>query len=285
MMEILRVFNNNVILAREPGGQEVVLTGRGVGYQKRTGDAVDPDRVARRFVPADALDATGFAALVAEIPPEHLALADEALTLAEGRVASNVGSSVLIAVADHLSFAIKRQRQGIVVDLPLYAEVAHLYPEELATARAMLRHINGQLDAPLPESEAVAMAMHLVNAGFATGNLAPTYQMTEVLRQVFDVVEQSTGQELDRQGVNAARFIAHLRYFFVRVHDGHQFDDGRGGVQQAMATAYPAAYQTALHIQAMLELRLGVSVTSDEVTYLTMHVARLTEGHRTAPLS
>ncbi|WP_229658712.1 CAT RNA binding domain-containing protein [Nesterenkonia cremea] len=31
-MEVLRTFNNNVILARSPQGQDVVLTGRGLGF-------------------------------------------------------------------------------------------------------------------------------------------------------------------------------------------------------------------------------------------------------------
>ena len=38
-MQILRVFNNNVVLAR--GGEgEVVVTGRGVGFGARRGDVV-----------------------------------------------------------------------------------------------------------------------------------------------------------------------------------------------------------------------------------------------------
>lgn len=277
-MEILRVFNNNVVLASEPGGREVVLTGRGIGYQGRPGDAVDDARVARRFVPAEDVDPNGFAALVAGIPPEHIALADDALATIGGRVADNVSTSLLIAVADHLSFAIKRQRQGIAMDFPLRAEVAHLYPEEFAAAQSMVARVNMLVADPLPDDEATALAMHLVNAGFATGNLAPTYQMTEVLKQVFDVVENSLGQSFDRQGVNAARFIAHLRYFFVRIHDGKQINEQRGAIQQAITASYPEAYRTALHIQAMLELRLDVTVTPDEISYLTLHVARLAES-------
>ncbi|HBX81690.1 MAG TPA: transcription antiterminator BglG, partial [Propionibacteriaceae bacterium] len=40
-MYILRVFNTNVVLARDGGGREVVLTGRGLGYQARPGQQVD----------------------------------------------------------------------------------------------------------------------------------------------------------------------------------------------------------------------------------------------------
>ena len=34
-MHILRVFNNNVVLARDDTGREIVLTGRGLGFQAR----------------------------------------------------------------------------------------------------------------------------------------------------------------------------------------------------------------------------------------------------------
>ena len=76
-MEVLRVFNNNVILARD-AGEVVVLTGRGLGFHARVGQPVDQARVVRRFVPTDGRPASQLGALLAEIPPEHVALAAEA---------------------------------------------------------------------------------------------------------------------------------------------------------------------------------------------------------------
>ena len=114
-----------------------------------------------------------------------------------------------------------------------------------------------QLHVQLPDDEAVALAMHLVNAGFASGNLASTYRMTEVLRQVFDIVEQSLGASFDRQGVNAARFVTHLRYFFVRLHSAQQFDEGRVSFAKAIRESYREAYTCAVKVQAVLQMRLG----------------------------
>lgn len=37
-MEILRVFNNNVVLAKGGDGGEVILTGRGLGFQAAGAD-------------------------------------------------------------------------------------------------------------------------------------------------------------------------------------------------------------------------------------------------------
>lgn len=54
-MDVLRVFNNNVVLAKD-GNSEVILTGRGIGFQAKPGQHVDDAKIVRRFVPADGKD-------------------------------------------------------------------------------------------------------------------------------------------------------------------------------------------------------------------------------------
>jgi beta-glucoside operon transcriptional antiterminator len=52
------------------------------------------------------------------------------------------------------------------------------------------------------------------------------------------------------------------------------------GLASAIRTAYPQAYASATKLQAVLELRLGQPLTEDEVTYLTLHVARMVDSAR-----
>lgn len=279
-MEVLRVFNNNVVLARADNQEEVIVTGRGLGYQAKPGHTLDETKIVRVFVPQDGRDADNFGALVAAIPPEHLLLADEALQIARRSLSSPVSSTTVVGLADHLSFAIKRMRQGIDFEYPLRAEVAHLYPVELRTAQEVLDFVNTRIEQALPEAEAVPIALHLVNAGFATGDLSLTYQMTGVFTQLFDVLEKAYDRPFDRDTVNAARFITHLRYFFVRAQTGRQLDDGATTLSKAIRQSYPEAYATALKLMTVLELRLDEPLTEDEVTYLTLHVARMVEDLR-----
>lgn len=279
-MEVLRVFNNNVVLARDADRGEVILTGRGLGFQAKPGQQVDEAKVVRVFVPEDGRNADNFGALVAAIPPEHLALADQALEIARGGMAGPLNSTTVVALADHLSFAIKRLRQGLNIEYPLRAEVAHLYPDELRMGQQIVDFVNDRLEDQLPRDESVAVALHLVNAGFASGDLSYTYQMTGVFAQLFEVLEQAYGRAFDRETVNAARFITHLRYFFVRAHTGRQLAEGSTGLGSAIREAYPEAFGTALKLQAVLELRLGEPLTDDEVTYLTLHVARMADDLR-----
>jgi beta-glucoside operon transcriptional antiterminator len=281
-LTIVKVFNNNVVLASDPAGGQVVLTGRGLGFGARPGQPADLDKVVQTFLPS-VVDGDSLGQLLADIPPEHLDLASRALDEAGVELGETPRGALVVALADHLSFAIKRQRQGITVEYPLRAEVQHLYPRELDQARRVLDHVNRHLPEPLRDAETVAVALHLVNAGFASGDLSATHQMTGVIQQAFDVVEQHFGRSFDLGGVNAARFITHLRYFFVRASDEKQLDEGRPTFGSAIREAFPEAYQCAARLRAVLELRLGTTITDDETTYLTMHVARLAADDRKDP--
>lgn len=173
------------------------------------------------------------------------------------------------------SFAVKRIRSGISFDYPMLVEVPHLYAAEYQTARRVLAQLNESLSTQLPAEEAVAITLHLVNASFATEDLSTAYQMTEILRQLFSVLESALGDRFDRSSVHVARFVTHLRYFFVRMHADSQFELDSPSMTSAIRADYPEAYDIALKLKAILELRLGKPIKGSELTYLTIHIARL----------
>ena len=70
-MEVLKVFNNNVVLARERTAGTSLLTGRGLGFAARRGDAVDATKVSRSSTGRRARRHQ-LSVFLTEIPPEHL---------------------------------------------------------------------------------------------------------------------------------------------------------------------------------------------------------------------
>lgn len=274
-MDILRVLNNNVVLAREESGDDVILVGRGLGFQARPGQPVDESRVVRRFIPADGRDPDHLAQLLADVPPEYIQTVTSAMAEAGLGDQATGTPTLVIALADHVVFAAKRMAVGQHVEYPLLAEVQNLYAEEYARGKALLEAINAHLGAPLPDSEAVALTLHLVNAGFASGDLSYTYTMTGIIQQMLDVIASSYGVPLDASSVNVARFITHLRYLFVRIHDHKQITEKHSTIGAAIRDAYPEALNVAKRLAGIIELRLGAGLTEDELSYLTLHVARV----------
>jgi len=273
-MDIARVFNNNLVLALDEDGREVILTGRGLGFQARPGQRIDPARVARVFVPADGRDPDHLAQLLSGIPPEHIQLVSDALAeVGLDKVGHN--PSLVIALADHISFALRRLAIGMELDYPLQAEVQHLYTDEYEQAQALLAAINARAERQLPADEAVGLALHLVNAGFATGDLSYTYKMTGVIQQMVAVIGQTFALDVDSGSVSIGRFITHLRYLFVRIHQHRQLEESQTAIGTAIRNTYPEAAECARRLAELLEIRLGSPLTYDETSYLALHVARV----------
>ena len=189
-MDVLRVFNNNVVLAKD-GDREVILTGRGIGFQAKPGQHVDDAKIVRRFVPADGRDPDHMAELLAGIPPEIIRLVTDAMSRTGLAEQIEAQPTLVMALADHICGAIQRSQKGQTIEYPLEAEVRSLYAGEYAKGEALVNAMNDYLGGALPKGEAVALALHLVNAGFSTGDLSNTYTMTGVIQQMLSVIENT----------------------------------------------------------------------------------------------
>ena len=255
-MDVLRVFNNNVVLAKD-GDREVILTGRGIGFQAKPGQHVDDAKIVRRFVPADGRDPDHMAELLAGIPPEIIRLVTDAL-------------------ADHICGAIQRSQKGQTIEYPLEAEVRSLYAGEYAKGEALVNAMNDYLGGALPKGEAVALALHLVNAGFSTGDLSNTYTMTGVIQQMLSVIENTYDVTLDQHSVNVGRFITHLRYLFVRIYQHQQLSDEPQPIVDTIMASYPQATACARQLAIVVGMRLNATLTEAEIAYLALHISRVT---------
>ena len=275
-MEALRVLNNNVVLARDEKGQEVILTGRGIGFVSRQGKPIDPALIVRVFVPADGRDPDHLAeafALIGEEVMRAVVIALDEVGI-EGRESTR--PTLAIAIADHVAGALDRAARGIVVEYPLRAEAQTLYAVEYAQAQRLLAAINERVDPQLDPSEATALALHLVNAGFTSGDLSFTYTMTGVIQQLLAIVGEQYGLDVSQESVSAARFITHVRYLFVRIQQHRQLKGHESTIGKCIREHYPEATATAQKLATIVELRLGQQLSEDEVSYLALHVARMT---------
>lgn len=268
------MLNNNVVLARDEIGREAILTGRGLGFQRKRGQDVDTSLISRRYIPAD--NARSVAEVIAGIPLERLALAERVFRKAARELGADVPSSTIIAVVDHVNQAMERVRQGLTMDYPLRAEVAHLHPEELRLAETMVAELNAAQEIQLPGGEAVALALHLFTAAIGAPSAQAAGEQSRLIGQVMELLEKTYGEAFDPDSVNAARFAVHLRYLLVRARTAVQIEDGTASlVAQALRSSAPDSYRVALRIRDLMEIRLGVAVTEDETAYLALHIARL----------
>lgn len=281
-MRISRIYNNNVALTVNHLGQEAVVIGRGIAFGKRKGQMIDPAAVEQTFVPEQGMSGERLSLTLSEIPAEILSIA----TGLESRVRADgvleLSNSFIIPLADHLHYAVMRAREGVRVDYPLAPEVTLLYPREVEYGRSVIAAVRERLQVQMDPGEAIPLALHLVNAQFATADMSQAFRMTEVFAQVFEIIEASYEQKIDPDSMSAARFVTHLRYLFVRASRAsaesaeHAEDEvSQPSLLAALRADAPRAYACAQKVLLVLQMQLKQSLTRDELTYLTIHIARL----------
>jgi beta-glucoside operon transcriptional antiterminator len=283
-MRVKQVLNNSVVLGIDDAGTEVILLGPGLGFRTSPGDDVDPAAVQRTFVPDGIGSLERLAVMVEEISIDAVAASEEVMRAGRERLGPHVTARVLIPLADHIGFALRRVREGTAMEYPLRSELSYLYPAELAFGREALDIVERRTGVRLPASEAVPIAMHFVNAQFGSDDMREYVRMTEALQRILQIIDDEHGIRFDEGAVDVARFVTHLRFLFVRARQHPKppapgVPNGSGDTDEVLAAvraSKPRQFASAVRIGALLEELFDWTVDADELLYLTLHVARLT---------
>lgn len=274
-MYLKRILSNNAVIAIVDGG-EVVAMGPGIGFRHKKGAELPDQEVERVFHPSPAQPMEQLSAFLAELPSAYLDAALEICEAAKTELSIPPSQALVIAIADHLSFAAQRLQDGVSVEYPLAWEIAQLYPTYAAVGRRALGVVQNRLGVELPEEESISFAMHLINAqaGSAPNSLPWTRQLT-LVSQIFDVIDSSFGVFVDRDSMSASRFVTHLRYVFARIERHAQLEDTPNELMRSIAENFSDEIACAHRIAYLIRLGLGTGITSDEVAFVAIHVARL----------
>ncbi|MET4538472.1 beta-glucoside operon transcriptional antiterminator [Arthrobacter bambusae] len=273
---IVRAYNNNVAEAKDDAGRDYVLMGRGIGFNASRRPRIAAADVDRTFRPTDGEGTERFAALLAELPNEHLETAALVAQLVRDRLDADVSDSFLIGIADHITTAIERVRSGYELDIPLVAEMPYAFPTETGIAREVLQVIRSRTHVKLPDEETAALALHIVNARFSTAEMPTAFKLAKVLHDSLQIVRDAFDVDLDPTSVSVARFATHLRYLITRLQAASQHEDASEFLWNAAKTAHPDEHSCAVHVGNVLSQATGLPIRREEELYLTLHVLRLT---------
>lgn len=272
-MKITKKLNNNVALAVDGNGKELVVFGRGVGFPAMPYELTDLSKIQRTFY-----DMTStYIQLAASLPEDMIMLAADIVELAQASLSCNLNTNLTFTLADHLSFALERYLNGIEINTPLAYDVAHFYPREMALGRRALEIIREQKEIALPANEAINIALHLVNGEMEDSDMFSTLQATQVIQDISELIERQLDIALDTASFNYSRFIMHLRYLLQRLEQDDQEDIGIGSAMRLTCIKYPDVYNCTLKVRDYLISQCGRHCSEDELLYLFMHINRLRE--------
>lgn len=274
-MRIVKVINNNVIQALDANGEEVIVMGRGIGFQKKPKDELELSLIDKTFSLNDGN--ASFSEIYRDLPTEEVELVLDIIQLAEENLGQIFQSNLYITLADHLHFAIERYKNGFEVTNPLAWEIKKMYKTEYRIGKEALQLIEMKLGFILDENEAASIALHLVNAQKEGHLLEHTMKMVRMVQDILNIVRIHYGIIFDEDCISYNRFVTHLQYFAKRVVDNMQQGTSDSFLLEQVKLSYPDALSCAEKIRHYVETTYDYPVGREEIVYLAIHIHRLTQ--------
>lgn len=272
-MKIVKKLNNNVVLAQDRAGRELIVFGKGVGFPAMPYELEDLSRIQRTFYNVQ----PQYMALLNDLPQEMIFLAADIAENAQDELDCELRiQNLTFSLADHLNYAVERACSGLDVTTPLAFDVKNLYPHEYQLGRSALELVEQRTGVRLPDSEAVNMALHIINAENEADDMHATMTTAEVINDITAIVENYFNIQLDRSSFHYSRFTMHLRHLVQRLMSGtpiEPLDDG--GMFRLIQRENPDLYGCMREICEYLAQKWDWECSRDEQLYLMMHLNRV----------
>lgn len=275
-MKIEKVYNNNVVHVLGRDGREWIVMGRGLGFQKKVGQAINPDLIEKRFV----LDDQNLTQLYLTMTSEELDVLHSLILRAEQLLETEFGSSLYLALGDHLQFVFARSRDGLYLENPLSWEIRKFYPKEYQLGLDSLDLIKEKLGLPLPVSESSSIALHFINAMKNGKQCDENQEISKIVRQILDIVRLHFGGCLSEEETSYHRFVTHIHYLAQRIVSGLSEKEGDAFLYEQVSSNYPDSFSCAKKIFSYVANTHQQKLSQDELVYLTIHIQKLKQAQK-----
>lgn len=280
-MKVKRVFNNNVLLAVDKKGNEKILLGKGIGWNKRKNDFIDLDEVDKTYILETKNDTEGLQKFINSIPPDILILTKEIVEAAQKSLNVKFDESIYIGLADHISYAVSRAQNGEMLNNAMLWEIKKFYPLEFKMALISVEMIFNATGIRLDENEAGFITIHFVNNQQGGEITKDSKSTTKIIHEIVNIVKFHYKIDFDENSISFSRFITHLRYFLKRIKVEKMKDSKDDFLFLQVKNKYPEAYQCVLKIEKYLNHKLNIDLVNDEKLYFMLHVNRLANREET----
>ncbi len=271
---VKKIFNNNVILVEtKQDKHELILVGRGLGFAQKAGACIDSsyENIEKSFIPANQDKKEEYQQLVNSVNSEILGLTTEIIAMVTEELNEELDNHIHIALADHISFTLKRIKDGAEITNPFLPETKTLYKKEYILAKKAVKMIEERFSINIPEGEVGFITLHIHGARTKRG-VSRAMKYTAVIKEMTDVAQKELGLNLSNQSLNYARLVTHLRFALERIEKN---EANQNPLLDKIKNDLKNSYKIADKLAAIIEKKLRVEVPEDEKGYLAMHLDRL----------
>lgn len=271
-MYVLKKINNNVAICKDENGDELIAFGKGIGFPKTPYELHDLKLISMTFYKVD----SQIYRLLSEIPEEIIDISTDVIKKAQSTIINELSPNIVLSIADHINFMFTRMKYYKNLKMPLDYDIKRIYPKEYDLGCYACKLIENHFDIKVPDSEAIAIAMHLINAQRDIGYQNFDNKFDKLITEIIELIESEFDIQINQDEFSFNRFVMHLRYYLKRIEDKKV---SKGDITVDMIDtfklSYPDVYECSEKIMYLISNDLESKGTNDELFYLMIHVNRI----------
>ena len=271
MYRVSKVLNNNGVIAIEmEENQEYVLLGKGIGFGKKVSQRFEAPSDCTRYSLKNDTERGSASSLVKSVDPVFLEIANEVLREAE-RTFGNIDKRILFPLADHISFAVARMKNGEQISNPLTGDIHALFYKEFQVASVLKKILSDRMQIEIGDDEIGYVALH-VHSAIEDEKVSVAMQMARTVRECVSIIEAETGKKIDVMTLDYNRLMNHVKYMAARLLRGEEL---KVNINDYIEIKFPKAFAIATTVCDHLGENIGIQPGEREIGYLAMHIERV----------
>ena len=271
MYRVSKVLNNNGVIAiNMEENTEYVLLGKGIGFGKKISQRFEAPEGCAKYSLREDTERGSSKELAKTIATEYLEIADEILTEAEKKFGC-IDRRILFPLADHISFAVQRIKNGEQISNPLTEDIRVMFHSEYQVASGLKKILKDRLGIEIDAHEIGYVTLH-IHSAIEDENVSMAMQMARAVRECMCILERETGQNLDMNSISYNRLMNHVKYMVVRAIKKESI---KLDLNNYMEENHSEAFRLAFLVCKDIEERCGIRLEEMEIGYLAMHIERV----------
>ncbi|BBD90103.1 glucose PTS transporter transcription antiterminator GlcT [Staphylococcus caprae] len=268
--EITKTLNNNVIICTSDN-HEVVLIGKGIGFNKKVGMTLDDSASIEKVYKLEQKQQKEHYQTLVEMGEDHVVQAViESVNIISDAAIRTDDKSLVVALTDHIIFAYKRLKQNQVISNPFAIETQHLYSDAYQIAKQVINNLNQTLDVYFPEDEIGFIALHIASNSEDL-SMHDISVINKLISKIMTIIETDLNHEIDKTTIQYQRFIRHIQFLIYRLTKGENVA-AQDNFISMVKQLYPQCFNTAYKILKMIQRQFDVIIDESEIVYLALHI-------------
>ena len=274
-MIVLRVFNNNAVVVKtENDGEETeaVVIGPGLGFKRKVGDRVSVKDIEKIYYVQSDLQKR-LLKILNTTKKEHLEIAETILTYAE-KLGYEKTTLAIMSLTEHISFAIERYENDIIVPNLIINEIQSFYPAEYQIGVWAIGYIENITGVNLGKDEAGYIALHIINT-VMNNNTNQTIDLLTFVSGVLQLIEDTYEISMTDNTFDKNRLITHLKFlgqrmFLKKVPNKKEVKD----LYSYLLTSNPKHKVFEKNLIKYMKDNFELRLDTNEIVYVLIHVTK-----------